>query len=66
MVSGFFGAGAGSLAFVTSYNYLTNYVYLTDKYDDIDFRLKNLAIYLTSDMFAAIFRAPFETRKQLV
>lgn len=66
LVSGFFGAGMGGMSFISSYNYLTNYAYLDPRFDHIDFRLKNMVIYLTSDLFASIFRVPFEARKQLV
>ena len=56
----------GGLTFMTNYNYMTQYLYGSGKYDHIDFRLKNMAIYLSSDFLASIVKLPFETRKQLV
>ena len=32
----------------------------------MDFRAKNMVIYMASDLAAAVTRLPFETRKQLV
>ena len=69
MVSGFFGAGIGSLVFITSYNYLTQLIYADKKIkalNNLDFRLKNLIIFSCSDVIATFFKLPFETRKQLV
>ena len=66
VVSGFCGAGLGGLTFITTFNLLSNQAYFHKKYDWIDFRLKNMAIFLASDLAASITRLPFETRKQLV
>lgn len=63
VVSGFLGAAAGSLTFITTYNSLTYYFYANKKYSDWDFRLKNYMIYLSSDFSASFARIIFEVRK---
>jgi hypothetical protein len=63
VVSGFFGAGIGALSFMTSYNYLSRIAYNDPKYQDIDFRAKNMVIYMCSDLVASTFKLPFEARK---
>lgn len=63
MVSGFFGAGIGALSFMTSYNYLSRIGFNDPKYQDIDFRKKNMVIYMCSDLVASTFKLPFEARK---
>jgi len=45
---------------------LSNQAYFYKEYDWIDFRIKNLGIYLASDFVATFTRIPFEARKQLV
>lgn len=62
-MSGFFGAGIGALTFMTSYNLLTDIFYNNPKYNDVDFRKKNMMIYLASDIFASAAKLPFEARK---
>lgn len=66
VISGFMGAGMGGLTFMTCHNFLTHKLYGNEKWNDVDFRYKNMAIYLVSDIFASLTRIPFETRKQLV
>ena len=66
VISGFLGAAAGGLTFVTTYNFLTQYFYSTKRYLDWDFRLKNYIIYLSSDFSASFAKLFFETRKQLI
>ena len=34
--------------------------------ENLDFRIRNMAIYLASDLAASVTKLPFETRKQLV
>ncbi len=63
VISGFLGAAAGGLTFVTTYNFLTQYFYSSKRYIDWDFRLKNYMIYLSSDFAASFARLFFETRK---
>ena len=65
-MSGFTGAGMGGLTFMTCHNILTHKMYADSKYQDLDFRLKNMLIYVCSDLLASLSRLPFETRKQLV
>jgi len=48
---------------MTSYNYLSRIAYNNPKYQDMDFRAKNMAIYLCSDLVASTFKLPFEARK---
>ena len=60
------GAGIGGMTFMTNYNLMTNKLYGNSDYRDIDFRLKNMAIYLSSDVLSALVKVPFETRKQLL
>lgn len=60
------GAGIGGMTFMTNYNLMTNYLYGDPQYADIDFRVKNMAIYLSSDILASLIKVPFETRKQLL
>jgi hypothetical protein len=66
VISGFLGAVAGGLTFVTTYNFLTQYFYTSRKFVDWDFRLKNYMIYLASDFSASFSKLFFETRKQLI
>lgn len=66
VVSGFFGSGIGALTFMTSYRYLSEIAYSNNKYKDVDFRKKNMIIYMLSDMAASVTKLPFECRKQLV
>jgi hypothetical protein len=66
VISGFMGAAAGSLTFITTYNSLTNYFYWNKKYADMDFRWKNFIIYLASDFNGSITKVFFEARKQLI
>lgn len=69
MVSGFFGAGIGALSFMTVHNLLTQQIYAEEKFSLLtnrDFRVKNMFIFLMSDIAASLTRFPFETRKQLV
>ena len=66
VISGFMGAMAGSLTFITTYNGLTHYFYSSRKYLDWDFRLMNLVIYLASDFSASFAKVFFEARKQLI
>ncbi len=63
VISGFLGAAAGGLTFVTTYNFFTQYFYSSKRYIDWDFRLKNYMIYLSSDFAASFARLFFETRK---
>jgi len=65
VISGFFGAGSGALTFMTFHNLLTS-KFFTPEWENVDFRAKNMLIYLTADVFASVARLPFETRKQLV
>lgn len=65
-MSGFLGAAAGSLTFISTYNSLTFHMYSSRNYADWDFRLKNFLIYVASDLNASFARIIFETRKQLV
>jgi hypothetical protein len=51
---------------MTSYKFLSSIAYNDPKYADIDFRKKNMFIYLVGDILASCARLPFETRKQLV
>ena len=51
---------------MSCHNLLTQELYGNHKYKDIDFRWKNMAIFLASDVFASVAKLPFETRKQLV
>jgi hypothetical protein len=66
VVSGFLGALAGGLTFITTYNSLTYYFYSNKRYVDWDFRLKNLIIYLSSDFTASVAKVFLEARKQLI
>ena len=66
VISGFMGAAAGGLTFVTTYNFLTQYLYSQKRYVEWDFRLKNFMIYLASDFTSSFSRIFFETRKQLI
>jgi hypothetical protein len=66
VISGFLGAAAGGLTFITTYNFLTQYFYSSKQYLDWDFRLKNFMIYLSSDFTASFAKLFFETRKQLI
>lgn len=70
MVSGFIGAGIGGMAFITSHQVLTQYLYSGRKapswLNELDFRLKNLLIFCTSEIVGSVVKLPFETRKQLV
>jgi hypothetical protein len=66
VISGFLGAVAGGLTFVTTYNFLSQYLYSSRRYLDWDFRLKNYMIYLASDFSASFAKLFFETRKQLI
>lgn len=63
VISGFLGAAAGSLTFITTYNMLTYYFYSTKRYLDWDFKLKNFMIYLASDFTASISKVFLEARK---
>lgn len=71
MISGFFGAAAGSFVFVTSFYHLTNVFYsniykgnpVVDRVKQWDFRYKNMLIYGISDTAASFLKAPFEVRK---
>jgi len=63
VVSGFLGAMAGSITFMTSFNLLTKYFYRSPKFNNWDFRAKNLLIYSLSDFSASFSRIFFETRK---
>ena len=71
MISGFLGAFAGSFAFVSSYQFLTNVFYsniyqhniYVNKVKNWDFRYKNILIYSMSDVAASVLKAPFEVRK---
>ena len=65
-MSGFLGAAAGSLTFITTFNALTYSFHTNKKYDDWDFRLKNYLIYMGSDFSASFARVFFEARKQLI
>lgn len=69
VVSGFFGAGIGGLSFMTMHNLLTQKIYAEEKFGwltPMDFRVKNMIIFLLSDVAASLTKFPFETRKQLV
>lgn len=66
VVSGFMGAATGSMAFISTYNFLTYYFYSNKKYVDWDFRLKNYLIYMGSDFTASIAKVFLEARKQLI
>ena len=63
VVSGFFGSGIGALTFMTAYTQLSDIVGRDERYKDMDFRAKNMAIYLCSDLVASTFKLPFEARK---
>lgn len=63
VISGFLGAAAGSLTFITTFDYMTYHFYSNRKYIDWDFRLKNYLIYLISDFNASIAKVFLETRK---
>jgi hypothetical protein len=66
VISGFLGAAAGSLTFISTYNSLTYYFNTNKEYVDMDFRLKNMLIYIASDFTSSFVRTPFEVRKQLI
>ena len=66
VVSGFFGSGIGALTFMTSYTQLSDMMARDERYKDMDFRAKNMMIYLASDVLASFTRLPFECRKQLL
>ena len=66
VVSGFFGSGIGALTFMTAYTQLSDIVGRDERYKDMDFRAKNMMIYMTSDVLASFTRLPFECRKQLL
>ena len=66
VVSGFFGSGIGALTFMTAYTQLSDMVGRDERYKDMDFRAKNMMIYMTSDVLASFTRLPFECRKQLL
>jgi hypothetical protein len=66
VVSGFFGSGIGALTFMTAYTKLSEVIERDEKYKDMDFRAKNMMIYMTSDVLASFSRLPFECRKQLL
>lgn len=66
VVSGFLGAAAGSLTFISTYNAMTYYFYTNKQYADWDFRLKNFLIYLSSDFTSSFARVFFEARKQMI
>lgn len=66
VISGFLGALAGGFTFITTFNYLTYYLYSNRQYADWDYRKKNFFIYLGSDFTASISKIFLETRKQLI
>ena len=69
VVSGFLGAGMGGLTFMTMHNLLSNQVYgckPDSVFFNMDFRVKNMGIFMMADLVASITKLPFETRKQLV
>jgi len=66
VISGFLGAAAGSLTFITTFDQLTYYFYSNKQYTNWDFRVKNYLIYLASDFNASLAKVFFETRKQLI
>jgi hypothetical protein len=52
---------------MTSYHLLTHYFYKGhNRFTDLDFRLKNIAIYVGSDFMASFSKIWFETRKQMI
>ena len=63
IVSGFFGALAGSFTFINTYNALTFEFYTNERTKDWDFRIKNFLIYIMSDFTASFSRVFFECRK---
>lgn len=66
VISGFFGAAAGSLTFITTFELMTYKIFSQKKYNDWDFRVKNYLIYLASDFNASIAKSFLEARKQLI
>jgi len=66
MTAGFFGSAAGALTFITVFNEMTQRVYANKRFVDVDFRLKNILIYMVSDFCAGFAKIGFETRKQLI
>ena len=60
------GAGIGGMTFMSCHNILTQELFANPKYQDIDFRWKNMVIFITSDFVASFMRLPFEARKQMV
>lgn len=72
MISGIFthflGAAVGGLSFISSYKYFTYYFFELNQHTkhNWDFRLKNIVIYLISDVCAGVSRIFFEARKQLL
>ena len=68
LVSGFFGAVVGGVAFMSTYNAMTYQLYASNSNlapycGDLDFRIKNLMIYFCSDLVGSTVKAPFEVRK---
>lgn len=77
VISGFLGAAMGSMTFMTLHNYLTTYLYsnvglsgqvtqndgMRGKLQSLDWRLKNLLIFSTSDFCASFTKVMFEARK---
>ena len=47
VVSGFFGSGIGALTFMTAYTQLSDIVGRDERYKDMDFRAKNMMIYIS-------------------
>ena len=85
VISGFFGALAGAMTFMTVHDQLTLLLYcntygrssgavpkslenskLLNSIQGWDFRLKNILIYVTSDIAASVTKVQFEVRKQLI
>ena len=66
VVSGFFGSGIGALTFMTAYTQFSDIIGRDERYQNVDFRVKNMAIYMSSDILASFTRLPFECRKQLL
>ena len=66
VISGFLGAAAGSMTFITTFNAMTYQLNSNKRFADMDFRWKNYLIYLASDFNASLARVFLEARKQLI
>ena len=66
VVSGFLGSLSGGLTFISCYNYMSLKMYTDPAYQNLNFKLKNILIYICSDFFASFSKIFFEARKQII